>query len=418
MVNITYHIKHSKDKRPKRIECEIKNKNVSRVTTDYETVVGGLQYISELDYNEVSYLHGAVTFKNDSREVTIEDYDEIMKMVDPSIHEAFQKIIKNVKNKEKNKVKKSQPYKIVTASGLAVATLAGIAIMKGNVPQEPIMTLDAATLEKYANIETVDLDEEIIEPTSSTIPEEYINDEVEEQIIDIVEAPVIEESTAVVASIPTPTVTSDNRIYIKGVKQTGICRDYTCYTTFYNRWNDGTNQRLVADIWNNQGRTSDRGIATLDGRYLVAMTTTFGNVGDYVDVVLEDGTVIPCIIADAKSFNDHNCNAYGHEKGRRGTSLVEFESIEPVQDSIDTTGWQGKAVSYIQLKPGITILNPVVTEDEINDYEYSDETIDIIINELENELDAELASLLEQYPEPVIIEDQYEEPITEEVIVR
>ena len=42
----------------------------------------------------------------------------------------------------------------------------------------------------------------------------------------------------------------------------------------------------------------EEGFAKIGDRYVVATTTTFGNVGDYIDVKLEDGTVIKCVIGD------------------------------------------------------------------------------------------------------------------------
>lgn len=63
------------------------------------------------------------------------------------------------------------------------------------------------------------------------------------------------------------------------------------------------------------------GFAVVDNRYVIACTTTFGNIGDYVDFYQADGTVIPCIIGDFKNQNDAGCNAYGHMNGH---CIVEF----------------------------------------------------------------------------------------------
>ena len=70
------------------------------------------------------------------------------------------------------------------------------------------------------------------------------------------------------------------------------------------------------------GMTFDpEGFAVVDNRYVIACTTTFGNIGDYVDFYQEDGSVIPCIIGDFKNQNDAGCNAYGH---LNGDCIVEF----------------------------------------------------------------------------------------------
>lgn len=63
------------------------------------------------------------------------------------------------------------------------------------------------------------------------------------------------------------------------------------------------------------------GFGRINGRYVIACTTTFGKVGDYIDFYQEDGTVIQCIIGDIKNQNDAGCNAWGH---LNGTCIIEF----------------------------------------------------------------------------------------------
>ena len=70
------------------------------------------------------------------------------------------------------------------------------------------------------------------------------------------------------------------------------------------------------------GMTFDpEGFGVVDNRYVIACTSTYGNIGDYVDFYQEDGTVIPCIIGDFKNQNDPGCNAYGHLDG---DCIIEF----------------------------------------------------------------------------------------------
>ncbi len=70
------------------------------------------------------------------------------------------------------------------------------------------------------------------------------------------------------------------------------------------------------------GMTFDpEGFAVVDNRYVIACTTTFGNIGDYVDFYQEDGSVIPCVIGDFKNQSDAGCNAYGHLDG---DCIIEF----------------------------------------------------------------------------------------------
>ena len=87
-------------------------------------------------------------------------------------------------------------------------------------------------------------------------------------------------------------------------------------------WAAGTSQAAVHSKWALAGAKYDDDIATYNGRYLIACTTTYGRVGDKVDFTLSDGTVIKCVIADAKNPNDQGCNKWGHSNGQ---NVIEFE---------------------------------------------------------------------------------------------
>lgn len=51
--------------------------------------------------------------------------------------------------------------------------------------------------------------------------------------------------------------------------------------------------------------TGNYGIRQVNGRYCIAIGTAFGtNIGTYVDLFLENGTMIPCIVSDIKSDKD------------------------------------------------------------------------------------------------------------------
>lgn len=73
------------------------------------------------------------------------------------------------------------------------------------------------------------------------------------------------------------------------------------------------------------------GFGKIDGRYVVATTWTNNGgialVGDKLDVYLENGNVIKCIVGDIKSKGDSNWTKYGHvgtSKGSRSLSTIEF----------------------------------------------------------------------------------------------
>lgn len=141
------------------------------------------------------------------------------------------------------------------------------------------------------------------------------------------------------------------------VRQAGITANYTNYPYFFNIWARSSVQRKLADIWAQQGRPSDRNIATISGYYCIAITLTLGTTGDIVTVVLEDGTSFNCIVADSKGANPalkgESGNEYGHSFGNGTIDIIEWEkngtSSSNVDNhtQIDLTGWKGKKVSKI-----------------------------------------------------------------------
>ncbi len=87
-------------------------------------------------------------------------------------------------------------------------------------------------------------------------------------------------------------------------------------------WAAGTGQRRVHDAWLEAGAVFDRGLAMIGDRYLIACSAKFGQCGDLVTFYLDDGTPIPCIIADAKNSSDPGFNEWGHSNGH---NVIEFE---------------------------------------------------------------------------------------------
>lgn len=82
----------------------------------------------------------------------------------------------------------------------------------------------------------------------------------------------------------------------------------------------GSAQEKVHDEWIKKGEKYDNGIATIDGRWLIACTPKFGSVGDKITFTLADGTELPCIMADEKGADADS--EWGHEGGR---CLLELE---------------------------------------------------------------------------------------------
>ena len=97
-------------------------------------------------------------------------------------------------------------------------------------------------------------------------------------------------------------------------------------------WASGTNQRALSEVWKRQGSKFKNGIAVVNingqDRYLIATTSKYGKVGDSVTVHLQDGSSIPCIIADQKSSGDSNYDTYGHRYGNQvNISLIMIHMV-------------------------------------------------------------------------------------------
>ena len=69
---------------------------------------------------------------------------------------------------------------------------------------------------------------------------------------------------------------------------------------------------------------NSEGFGIINGRYVIAMTTKFGQVGEYVDVYLKNGTILNCILGDSKGDpggEGGTVTEWGHNHGH---CVVEF----------------------------------------------------------------------------------------------
>ena len=94
-----------------------------------------------------------------------------------------------------------------------------------------------------------------------------------------------------------------------------------------------SNQYKVDQLLHKEGTQDSQGLQKLDGRYLIACTRTFGEVGDKIDFVMSDGTVLKCIIYDNKSqektFYDQNpADKWGHHHGAVVMEFVGTAALE------------------------------------------------------------------------------------------
>lgn len=79
--------------------------------------------------------------------------------------------------------------------------------------------------------------------------------------------------------------------------------------------------QLMEAIGGVEDKFDAEGFGRINGRYVIACTQTYGEVGDYVDFVQKNGNVIKCIIGDIKSYKDPECTQWGHKYGQ---NIVEF----------------------------------------------------------------------------------------------
>ena len=94
------------------------------------------------------------------------------------------------------------------------------------------------------------------------------------------------------------------------------------------KYNTYMGWQLVTDKTSNQYKLKEaagenfdaNGFGKINNRYVVATTSTFGNVGDYLTVKMADGSTYQCIIGDIKNQNDPGCNKWGHNEGQ---SVIE-----------------------------------------------------------------------------------------------
>lgn len=388
------------------IICEIIDNGERTYVVDQDKIEYGFNYISNMKFRNIynCELGNYVTFNDRALSLKIENYSEVLGRIDKQI---ALEIHKKVEDFEKRK-KLPAIIKYAMAGTLTLVLTGFTAYAANNIDEEvpdTAVLMDTSIFDSTVDTTNYIYEEPYIPSTLSdnTTINEIVPDEIET------------EGLPAIVDYPEVKVTADNRVYFTGVRQTGISRNYTNYTYFYDRWTNGTNQRAVADIWNAYGRTGDRGIATINGRYLVAVSTTFGGVGDYIDIALTNGEVIPCIIADAKSADDRNYTPYGHRLGGGCIDGVEWESIGAKSD-IDISGWTGVPIDYIQMS-GITILNqPIEILDEETLEFVDDENMEILLDqelidevEIQDEIEADF---IEGTTE---LEDTYDEAALENV---
>ncbi len=129
------------------------------------------------------------------------------------------------------------------------------------------------------------------------------------------------------------------------ISQTGIIANLT---QRYGTRGWAYDQKKLADAYKAAGSQQDGNMATINGRYLVAVSPKFGKVGDNIDIQLANGKVIPAVIADVKG-SDAQSN-WGHVLGG-AVDVVEWEingtSQSELASNLKDKGWYGSKVTSI-----------------------------------------------------------------------
>lgn len=95
--------------------------------------------------------------------------------------------------------------------------------------------------------------------------------------------------------------------------------------------------------------TDEKGFRRIDDRYLVAVGTYFqAPTGTYIDIVLENGTVIPCIVGDIKANKDTDANNVYSKCGCASEFMVDktFVALTGCKGDVSNVmeNWNSKVI--------------------------------------------------------------------------
>ncbi len=122
----------------------------------------------------------------------------------------------------------------------------------------------------------------------------------------------------------------------------------------------------------NMCNTVDQGFRMYNGRYCIALGTGFNApVGTYVDVVLENGNVIECVVGDIKDNRDTDAT---NRQCIHNNSVVEFIVNQPMIQA--ETNYSG-TVSSIDGFEGSIVDIRVYTSENLADISWSYVTEDV-----------------------------------------
>ncbi len=99
--------------------------------------------------------------------------------------------------------------------------------------------------------------------------------------------------------------------------------------------------------------TGQYGIRQVNGRYCIAVGSAYTTIiGQYIDLVLDDGTIIPCVLGDCKADKDTNSSNTLTNDGSLAEFIVDIPSLSRTVTytgdiSTATEDWESMITSII-----------------------------------------------------------------------
>ena len=101
--------------------------------------------------------------------------------------------------------------------------------------------------------------------------------------------------------------------------------DFKSYMDYRTITNTNSTQYYIQS---NYAYTGEYGIRQVNGRFCVAIGSYFGaKMGQYFDLILENGTVIPCVMGDAKADKDTDSSNIFHASGCCSEFIVDDDAL-------------------------------------------------------------------------------------------
>lgn len=218
---------------------------------------------------------------------------------------------------------------------IGIVILVTLSIVVSAATKQEVIEESTAEVFKYSQNTTTAMVETKIETTTaeeeeteSSFEEETTTTEIIEEtttftetVATIIETTVVEETTTAAME----------QMYVEHQQENGYRSVYISgYGTFksYERYTALTNTSSWQYRLQQIAYTGDYGIRMYDGRYCIAVGSGVGaSGGQYIDLVLENGVVIPCIVGDFKADSDTDAANLATGNGCVSEFIVDMSTL-------------------------------------------------------------------------------------------